>query len=137
MEKVMKKSELKVVTKNTVGILAEVTSLISENGVNIENICAYTTGDEAIFNLLTTDNEKIKKVMTGKGYQIEEREVIVLELWNRPGALSEAAMQFKKKGIQLQNVYGTSSPQGERTTMIFLSEDNEKASEMFDAMAVQ
>jgi hypothetical protein len=137
MEKVMKKTEIKIVTKNTIGILADVTSLISENGVNIENICAYTTGEQAIFNLLTTDNEKIKKVMAGKGYQIEEREVIVLELWNRPGALSEAAMQFKQKGIQLQNVYGTSSPKGERTTMIFLSEDNEKASEMFDAMVVQ
>jgi hypothetical protein len=137
MEKVMTKKEIKIVAENTIGILAEVTSLIASNGVNIENICAYTEGGKAIFNLLTDNNEKIEKVLGGKGFHFEEREVIVLELWNRPGALSKAAAKFKEKGIHLQNVYGTSSPKGERTTIIFLSEDNEKASEIFDSMVME
>lgn len=136
MEKVLKKTELLIHTENKVGVLDEITSLIAESGANIENICAYTMGAKADFFLLTDDNAKVKKVLAGRGYTIEEREVIVVGLWNRPGALSHAAKLFKEKGINLQTVYGTSSPKGERTTIIFCADDNQKASEVFDSLVV-
>jgi hypothetical protein len=137
MEKVTKKKELKIVAGYAPGILAEVTSLIAEKGVNIENICAYVADEKAIFYLLTDDNEKVRKTLEGRGFLIEEREVIVLGLWNRPGALSAVASQFRQKGIRLHNVYGTSTPGGERTTIVFLSEDNDAASAVFDLMVTE
>lgn len=47
MEKVMKKIQLKMVTRNTNGLLAEITGLVADKGVNIEDLCAYSSGDEA------------------------------------------------------------------------------------------
>jgi hypothetical protein len=137
MEKVLKKNELKVTVENRTGVLADVTHLLAEKGINIENFCAYIAAGQAVFYLLTNDNEKAKMILSEKGYQIEEREVIVLSLWNRPGALSEVATLFKQKNINLQNVYGTSSMGGEKMTMIFLAEDNEKASEALDSVVLQ
>jgi hypothetical protein len=136
MEKVLKKTELLIHTENKVGVLDEISGLIADSGANIENICAYTMGARADFFILTDDNDKAEKKLTGKGYRIEKREVIVVGLWNRPGALSHAARLFKEKGINLQTVYGTSSPKGERTTIIFCAEDNQKASEVFDSLVV-
>jgi hypothetical protein len=135
MEKVTKEKELKVIVENKTGILAEVIDLIAQKGVNIENICAYKTEDKAIFYILTDDNTKARKALEEKRYLIEEREVIVLRLWNRPGALSEVATKFRQNGINLYSVYGTRG--GEKTTIVFSAEDNDKASEVFDTMIAE
>jgi hypothetical protein len=137
MEKVKKGRELKITTENKTGITADVTDLIAEHGVNIENICLYTVGDRAYFHILSNNNEQVRKAIEGRGYAIEEREVIILELWNRPGMLSKAAIRFKQEKISLHSMYGTTSPGGERTTIVFSAEDNEKAAETFDALVLE
>jgi hypothetical protein len=137
MEKVVKKIELKVTADDRVGVISDVTHFLAERGINVENFCAYTAGGKAFTYLLTDDNEKAKRILAEQGFLVEEREVIVLSLWNRPGSLSHVAALFKRKGINLQSVYGTSSSGGEKMTMIFLSEDNEKALEAFDQMVLQ
>jgi hypothetical protein len=137
MEKVRKAREIKITTENKTGITADLTDLIAGQGVNIENICLYTAGDRAYFQILSNNNESVRKALEGRGFSIEEREVIVIELWNRPGMLSKAAIRFKKEGISLQSMYGTTSPGGERTTIVFCADDNEKAAETFDALVLE
>jgi hypothetical protein len=136
VEKVVKKNELRIETGNRAGVMAEIAALMAENGVNIDAFCAYNSGDDSIVNLVTNDNEKARKLLDGRGYKMEEREVVTLVLWNRPGALSVVAGKIRDSGINLQSVYGTSSPDGVRTTVVFLSEDNSKASEIFDEMVI-
>ena len=136
MEKVVKKKELRIEARNQAGIMAEIAAAMADNGVNIDNFCAYNCGENSVINLLTSDNAKARKVLEGRGYAIEEREVVLLLLWNRPGALSTIAGKIRDAGINLQSVYGTSTPGGERTAIVFLSEDNAKASEIFDEMVL-
>ena len=88
-------------------------------------------------HLLANNNGEARKALRGRGYSIEEREVIVIEPWNRPGMLSKAAIRFKQEGISLKSLYGTTSPGGERTTIVFSAEDNEKAAETFDALVLE
>ncbi|NOZ64368.1 MAG: ACT domain-containing protein [Caldiserica bacterium] len=119
MERVRKEKEIRVVTKNKVGMLAEITEQIFQAGVNIENICAYATGEESLFYLITSDNEKVKSTLSQKGYQIEERNVVVLSLENRPGALSEVAEELKKAGINLNYIYATTSEKAQKKPLLF------------------
>lgn len=49
MEKVTKERQITVVADNKPGILAEVTGLIADQNVNIENFCAYANGDKVVF----------------------------------------------------------------------------------------
>lgn len=137
MEKVITKRQLKIVTENKRGMLAEVSGTVADRGVNIENICAYSSNGKATFYLMTNDNEKARDALKGKGYQIEETEVIVLQVWNRPGALSTIVTEFRQAGMDLQYVYGTSSLGGEKMTIIFSSDDNSKAAGIFDTMILE
>jgi hypothetical protein len=137
MEKVIKEKQLTVITQNEVGKLAEVTGAVADNGVNIENVCAYTSGDVAVFHLLTNDNEKARNALEEKGYGVVETEVIVLHLWNRPGSLSAVATKFRQHAIDLQYVYGTNSLAGEKMTVVFSAKDNDKAMEVFDSMVIE
>jgi hypothetical protein len=137
MEKVTSGRDLKVTTVNEVGILAKVTDLIAAGGINIDYFCAHEVEDRAVFYFMASDHAAAKRVLESNGYTVEERGVIVLELWNRPGILSQIAHRFRQEDIHLRTVYGASSPGGERTTVVFCAEDNEKASEIFDAMVLE
>jgi hypothetical protein len=137
MEKVTKEKQLTVVIQNTVGTLAEVTSVVADKGLNIENVCAYTAGDVAVFHIMTNDNEKARKALEKEGYRVVETEAIVVQLWNRPGSLSAVATKFRQHAINLQYVYGTSSLAGEKMTIVFSSENNDKAMEVFDSMVIE
>ena len=137
MERVTKEKQLTVVMQNTAGTLAEVTGVVADKGVNIENICAYTAGDVAVFHLLTDDNEKARKALEKEGYRVAETEVIVIQVWNRPGSLSAVATKFRQHAIDIQYVYGTSSLAGEKMTIVFSSKDNDKAAEVFDSMVIE
>jgi len=136
MEKVTKEKQLTVVMQNRVGTVAEVTGAVADEGVNIENVCAYAAGDVAVFHLLTDDNEKARKALEKEGYRVVETEVIVVHVWNRPGSLSAVATKFRQHAINLQYVYGTSSLGGEKMTIVFSAEDNDKAAEVFDSMVI-
>jgi hypothetical protein len=137
MEKVTKEKQITVVMPNVAGTLAEVTGVVADYGVNIENVCAYTAGDVAVFHLLTDDNVKARNALEKKGYKVVETEVIVMHLWNRPGSLSAVAAKFRQHAIDLQYVYGTGSLAGEKMTMVFSAKDNDKAAEIFDSMVVE
>lgn len=137
METVTKEKQLTVVVQNTAGKLADVTGAVAERGVNIENVCAYAVGDVGVVHLLTGDNQKAKAALEKEGYRVMETEVIVVQLWNRPGSLSAVAAKFREHAINLLYVYGTSSLRGEKMTMVFSSEDNDRAEEVFDSMVIE
>ncbi|MCM8762719.1 MAG: hypothetical protein NC905_00395 [Candidatus Omnitrophica bacterium] len=130
MEKVEKRSELKVIVEDRVGAIADITRLTSEKGVNIDDICVYTMGGDATFYLITQDNNRMAKIFADKGYKVEEREVVVMSLENRPGALQKVAEKLKEENIDIKYLYGTMSGKGENTTLVFSSNDNEKAIEV-------
>lgn len=136
MEKVVKRKELKIETRNQIGVMAMIAALMAENDVNIDAFSAYSSGGNAIVNLLTSDNEKARCALEGRGYKIEEHEVIILILLNRPGALSKVAGKIRDSGINIQSIYGTASADGVRNTIVFLSEDNDKTSEIFNEMVL-
>jgi hypothetical protein len=137
MEKVIKAHQITVVVQNAAGLLAQVTAVVADEGVNIENVCAYTVGDVAAFHFLTDDNQRSKRALERAGYCVVESEVILLHLWNRPGSLSAVATKFREHAINLQYVYGTSSMAGEKMTIVFSAEDNDKAAEVFDSIVVE
>ena len=130
MEKIIRKSELRVLAKDRVGAIAELSKMISEKGVNIEDICVYTLGGDVAFYIVTDDNKKLSGILSKKGYRFEEREVVMLSLENRPGALQEVADKLKQENIDIKYLYGTIAGKGDTTTIIFSSSDNEKAVEV-------
>ena len=137
MEKVIKEKQLTVVLQNTVGTLAEITGIVADKGANIENVCAYTVGDVAVIHLLTDDSDKTRRALEAEGYQVAETEVIVMQMWNRPGFLSAATTLFRQHGINIQYVYGTSSLMGDKMSIVFSAEDNDKAAAIFDMMVLE
>ena len=119
-------NEIVVTAANKVGILADVSSLIAEEGKSITAITAAVISGAATLQMLTDDNSSVKDILKAKNYDVSEREVVVVELENKPGALKLVTKKLAEENINLSYLYGSTSKGEGPATIIFSSSDNEK-----------
>ncbi|MDD5428551.1 MAG: hypothetical protein PHI58_04865 [Candidatus Omnitrophica bacterium] len=119
--------EIVVTTKNKIGILADTSVIMANEGVNIDALLGYEVGKTAKLLFITNGNLRILNQLKKKYKKIEETEVVVAEISNNPGALKVAATELKNNKIDIKYVYITSPYRGESSRMILQTSDNEKA----------
>ena len=125
MAKARKAKEISFTMPNKAGLLSEVSRAISGASVNITAICAYAMGDTAYFMLATASNVKAKKALEPLGGAIKERDVVEVELLNRPGELQKVAKRIADAGIDLEYMYATAGA-GKSTTCVFKTANDMK-----------
>lgn len=126
MAKARKVKELCFEMPNKVGLLSEITKPIAEAKVNINAICAYGMEGVAHFMLTTSSNAKAKKALAPLGVAIEEKDVIEVEVSDKPGELQRIAKKIADAGIDIEFMYATAGS-GKKETCIFMTADNAKA----------
>ncbi|MBM4340673.1 MAG: ACT domain-containing protein [Deltaproteobacteria bacterium] len=126
MGKAKKVKEISFEMPNRVGLLAEVTAAIAGAKVNVNAICAYGMEGTGYFMLTTNSNAKAKKALAPLGVAIEERDVVEVEVSDKPGELQKIAKKVADAGIDIEYMYATAGS-GKKETCIFLTSDNVKA----------
>ena len=120
--------EIIISTKNQVGLLADVTSVINDYGINIEAVMGYEVGNVAKLFLITNGNLVILSELRKKQYKsIEETEVIIVDIQNKQGVLKLLTTQLKKNDIDINYLFVTSCSCGGSSRMVIRTSDNEKA----------
>ena len=119
-------TEIFVVLENKPSILGELCSYLAENDINIEAIGVFQ--DTA--KLYVKNISKAIKLLSKLNYTTEVRDVLKVELENRPGALAELATKLGNKGINIEYCYGTLSRKGTETSVILDVSDIERAMEI-------
>jgi hypothetical protein len=126
MAKARKVKEISFEMANKVGLLSTVTAAIAGAKANITAICAYGMEGTAYFMLTTNSNAKAKKALAPLGVTVEERDVVEVEVADRPGELQKVAKKIADAGIDIEYMYATASS-GKKETCIFMTSDNAKA----------
>ncbi|MBA7702133.1 hypothetical protein ES703_110890 [subsurface metagenome] len=123
MEKI---TEIFVVLENHPSTLGELCSHLSEHRINIEAICVFQ--DTA--KLYVKNVNKAMKVLDKLDYTTEQRDVLKVDLENRPGALADVASKLGNKGINIEYCYGALSKKGNTTAVILDVSDIDRALEI-------
>jgi len=116
-------TEIFVVLENRPATLGELCSHLAENRINIEAIGVFQ--DTA--KLYVKNVNKAIKVLDKLDYTTEMREVLKVDLENRPGALAEVATKLGNKGINIEYCYGALSKKGNATAVIMDVSDVDRA----------
>jgi len=116
-------SELFVVLENRPSTLGEMCSHLAENGINIEGVGVFQ--DTA--KLYVKNINKAMKILSKLDYTTEMRDVIRVELENRPGALAEVTSKLGNKGINIEYCYATISKKRDTAAVILDVSDIDKA----------
>lgn len=124
--------EIAVTAANKVGVLADMSKLLSEGGINIEAVAGYAVGNEAKVMIVVGNNAVAVDILKKAGYaSLKENEVVVVDLENKPGALKEITVNLASNGVDIKQVYGTACSSGCPSRLVFSTSDNQKALEAF------
>lgn len=116
-------SEIFVVLENRPSTLGELCSHLAENNINIEAIGLFQ--DTA--KLHVKNASKAMKLLQKLNYETEIRDVLRVDLENRPGALAEIATKLGDKGINIEYCYGTLSSKKKSAAVILDVKDINRA----------
>ncbi len=117
--------QLMIYVNNEVGKLAEVTRVISASGINLIAVCAYAVDNTGVIMFVTEDNEKAKKLLKTKKYDVREEEVVLISVQNKPGALELITKKIAEEGIDLTLLYGSVENKGKSSRIVLISENND------------
>jgi hypothetical protein len=98
--------DLVIDIENSPGSLAEVAAAISDAGVNIAAATCIGTGDRAELHILVKHAEAARHSLAISHVAVtREREVVVVDVEDRPGVLADLTRKIAKAGVDLDLVY--------------------------------
>ena len=113
--------DLVIDIENSPGALAEVAAAISDAGVNIAAATCVGPGDRAELHILVPHAEAARHALGISHVGVtREREVVVIEVDDRPGVLADLARKVARAGVNLDLVYVAT-----RNRVVFGSDDIE------------
>ena len=99
--------DLAVDIENTPGALARVAAAVSDAGVNLAAASCVGTGEQAELHILVPHAEAVKHALAiSHGVTVtREREVVVVQVEDRPGVLADLTRKIAVAGVNLDLVY--------------------------------
>lgn len=98
--------DLTIDLENTPGALAEAASAISDAGVNLAAATCIGSGERAELHILVPHPEPVRRALAIAHLAVSrEREVVVVDVEDRPGELADLARKVAQAGINIELVY--------------------------------
>ena len=98
--------DLVIDIENTPGALAGVAAAISDAGVNIAAATCIGPGEQAELHILVKHAEAARHALAISHVGVtREREVVVVEVEDRPGVLADLTRRIARAGVNLDLVY--------------------------------
>jgi hypothetical protein len=98
--------DLVIDIENTPGALAEVAAAISDAGVNIAAATCVGVADRAELHILVPHAEAARHALAISHVAVSrEREVVVVDVEDRPGILADLTRKIARAGVNLDLVY--------------------------------
>jgi hypothetical protein len=98
--------DLVIDIENTPGALAGVAAAISDAGVNIAAATCLGAGDRAELHILVPHAEAVRHALAISHLAVSrERQVVVVDVEDRPGVLADLTRRIARAGVDLDLVY--------------------------------
>ncbi len=129
MKNVQLGKEIVVTAVNKIGILADISKILADHGINIAAVAGYAAEDNtAKIMLVTEDNLRSSDALKKAGYKlVKESEVVMMDLENKPGALKSITSILSGEGIDIKYIYGTACTGNCPSRIVLATSNNEKA----------
>ena len=115
--------DLTVVLEDRPGTLADVGEALGKANINIDGLCGFPCEGKGILHILVEDAAVARRALEEIGLEVgDEREVLVLEVEDRPGAGGKLIRRIANAGVNIDLVYRTT-----KTRLVIGADDLDKA----------
>ena len=129
--------QISVFVENQPGSMMNVTSVLTEAGVNIRAISTFDTPEFGIMRLVVDDPVSAKNSLTAKGFVTRVSDVIGVELKDEQGNLNQTLKILADGKINIDYIYSFVIREGKAPVMVFHTDDFEQAERVLEAADVK
>jgi len=119
--------EVVVRMANQVGVLAQVSKLVADKGINLRAVSAWVEGTDAVVRLVADDPVRLGDAFRGKKLSVHETDVVVVETPHKPGMLRHVAEKLAGQGLDLIYLYASATADQDKSLVVFSSMNNDRA----------
>lgn len=119
--------QISIFIENRPGTLGEVIDTLREGGVNMLALSLSEGIELGYLRLIVDRHEQAKKVLHAAGHLVLERDVVLLEVANKPGGLASAIDQWAKAGVNIEYAYSADDNKADRSMIIVRVSDPARA----------
>jgi len=99
--------DLTVRVEDRIGALADIGEATGRAGINIEGMSGDSRQGEQL-HVLVEDASATREALEGAGFDVgDERDVLMVEVEDRPGTLGEVARKLAGAGVNIDLIYST------------------------------
>ncbi len=124
--------QLTVITANQPGDLADITTALADQQINVEDIEAEGHGRRGVVVLTVapgTYDHALATLREDTRFQVFTEDALVVRVEDRPGALAEIATRFKDAAVNLRSMHIIERCNGDSLASI-VADDRERAEEL-------
>lgn len=129
--------QISVFVENQPGSMMNVTSVLTDAGVNIRAIATFDTPEFGIMRLIVDDPVRAKESLTEKGFVTRIGEVIGAELEDEKGNLNRMLKILADGRINVNYIYSFVIREGKAPVMVFHTDDFDQAEKVLQASEVK
>ena len=122
--------EIVLQADDRVGVLAEVCGLLSEMGISLLSVAVITGEATASIHLVTNSQSYARDALRDAGFQVGNRDVVIVELPHRPGFLCRVIEALARKDISVLTLQATVPEDAATSLVVFTCSDNARAVQM-------
>jgi hypothetical protein len=101
--------QLSVFLENRPWLMARISGTLAEGGINITALSVHDTVDHAVVRLIVDQHIKAVLLLERQGLYILENDVVVVDVPNRPGALTTIARALAHADVNIQYAHATAT----------------------------
>ena len=123
--------------KNEVGVIADLTTLLADQGINIIGIDTEGSYESGVVVISTEEDHHHRALLAiaNAGYKAISDESLVIRLRDEPGALAKIAERFRRHNINILSLHIVNRTEG-FTTVSLSADDQDKARELVEDQLV-
>ena len=129
--------QISVFVENQPGSMMNVTSVLTEEHVNIRAISTFDSPEFGIMRLVVDDPVRAKESLTKRGFVTRVTEVIGAELRDEKGNLNQMLKILADGQINVNYIYSFVIREGKASVMVFHTDDFERAENVLRAAEVK
>jgi len=123
----MRVQQISIFLENKAGRLAEVTSILTESGVNIRALSLADTTDFGVLRMIVDDTRKAEQFLKNRGFTVGKTDVVAVEVEDKPGGLHRILETLQQTDVNVEYMYAFVHQSGNNAVMIFRFDDIDEA----------
>ena len=124
--------QISVFLENKAGQLADITSILSDNQINMRAINIAETADYGVLRLIVDDASKASSILLEQGFILTMTPVVGVAVPDTPGGLSKVLGVISRAEIDVEYMYSVFGQKDGQACMIFRVADTEGLIEVLE-----